>query len=82
MILAVGALMVTSVWAQKSPSQPTLKDVLGKYFLVGAAVDRNLPAGEDPQAEALVKGSVQPSSSRELYEGRVDSSRSESLRLD
>lgn len=55
MILAVGALMVTSVWAQKSPSQPTLKDVLGKYFLVGAAVDRNLPAGEDPQAEALVK---------------------------
>lgn len=55
MILAVGALMVTSVWAQKSPSQPALKDVLGKYFLVGAAVDRNLPAGEDPQAEALVK---------------------------
>lgn len=55
MILAVGALMVTSVWAQKSPSQPILKDVLGKYFLVGAAVDRNLPAGEDPQAEALVK---------------------------
>lgn len=55
MILAVGALMVTSVWAQKSPSQPTLKDVLGKYFLVGAAVDRNLPAGEDPQAETLVK---------------------------
>ena len=55
MILAVGALMVTSVWAQKSPSQPTLTDVLGKYFLVGAAVDRNLPAGEDPQAETLVK---------------------------
>lgn len=55
MILAVGALMVTSVWAQKSPSQPALKDVLGKYFLVGAAVDRNLPAGEDPQAETLVK---------------------------
>lgn len=55
MILAVGALMETSVWAQKSPSQPTLKDVLGKYFLVGAAVDRNLPAGEDPQAETLVK---------------------------
>lgn len=55
MILAVGAIMATSVWAQKSPSQPALKDVLGKYFLVGAAVDRNLPAGEDPQAEALVK---------------------------
>ena len=55
MILAVGAIMATSVWAQKSPSQPTLKDVLGKYFLVGAAVDRNLPVGEDPQAEALVK---------------------------
>lgn len=55
MILAVGAIMATSVWAQKSPSQPTLKDVLGKYFLVGAAVDRNLPAGEDPQAETLVK---------------------------
>ena len=55
MILAVGALTVTSVWAQKSPSQPALKDVLGKYFLVGAAVDRNLPAGEDPQAETLVK---------------------------
>ena len=55
MILAVGALMVTSVWAQKSPSQPALKDVLGKYFLVGAAVDSNLPAGEDPQAETLVK---------------------------
>lgn len=55
MILAVGAIMATSVWAQKSPSQPTLKDVLGKYFLVGVAVDRNLPAGEDPQAETLVK---------------------------
>lgn len=55
MILAVGAIMATSVWAQKSPSQPTLKDVLGKYFLVGAAVDCNLPAGEDPQAETLVK---------------------------
>lgn len=55
MILAVGAIMATSVWAQKSPSQPALKDVLGKYFLVGAAVDRNLPAGEDPQAETLVK---------------------------
>ena len=55
MILAVGAIMATSVWAQKSPSQPVLKDVLGKYFLVGAAVDRNLPAGEDPQAETLVK---------------------------
>lgn len=55
MILAVGAIMATSVWAQKSPSHPALKDVLGKYFLVGAAVDRNLPAGEDPQAETLVK---------------------------
>lgn len=55
MILAVGAIMATSVWAQKSPRQPALKDVLGKYFLVGAAVDRNLPAGEDPQAETLVK---------------------------
>lgn len=55
MILAVGAIMATSVWTQKSPSQPALKDVLGKYFLVGAAVDRNLPAGEDPQAETLVK---------------------------
>lgn len=55
MILAVGAMMATSAWAQKTPSHPALKDVLGKYFLVGAAVDRNLPAGEDPQAETLVK---------------------------
>ena len=55
MILVVGAMMATSAWAQNSTNAPILKDVLGKYFLVGTAVDRNLPAGEDPQAETLVK---------------------------
>lgn len=56
--LAVGLMLAGSAFAQQAtaPAQyPALKDVLGKYFLVGAAVNAALPAGRDPQAEAVVK---------------------------
>lgn len=58
MTLAVGLLLASSAFAQKaatSAQYPALKDVMGKYFLIGAAVNTDLPAGRDPQAEALVK---------------------------
>lgn len=56
--LAMGLLLASSVMAQKTNSNapnPTFQETLGKYFLIGAAVDTKLPAGEDPAAEAVVK---------------------------
>ena len=47
MTLAVGLLLTSSAFAQKvvAPAQyPALKDVMGKYFLIGAAVNTDLPA--------------------------------------
>ena len=58
MTLVVGLLLTGSTFAQKAVAPalyPALKDVMGKYFLVGAAVNTDLPAGHDPQAETLVK---------------------------
>ncbi len=65
MTLAVGLLLVSSGFAQKTTSNKAkqkvateqlkpLKDVMGKYFLVGAAVNTDLADGKDPAAEALV----------------------------
>ncbi len=65
-ILAVSLLFVSTGFAQKKTTAnkqkaateeqlPALKDVMGKYFLVGAAVNADLAAGLDPQAEAVVK---------------------------
>ncbi len=64
----MGLLLVSSGFAQKKVATskqkqkatveeqlPALKDILGKYFLVGAAVNADLAAGRAPQAEALVK---------------------------
>ena len=54
--LAMGLLVVSSVFAQKADTQiPTLQSRLGKHFLIGAAVDTRLPAGQDPAAEEVVK---------------------------
>lgn len=47
----VGALFASSTFAQNI----SLKESLGKYFLIGTAVDTNLVCGHDPQAESLVK---------------------------
>lgn len=47
----LGAMLGMSVYAQS----PAMKDVLGKYFLIGAAVDTRVAAGEDPRAAELVK---------------------------
>lgn len=49
--LALGIVLSASAYAQT----PTLQEVLGKYFLVGAAVDTNFTQGNDPQAEALCR---------------------------
>ena len=56
--LALELLLVSSCFAQKGNANaqiPTLQSTLGKYFLVGAAIDTRLPAGQDPEAEAVIK---------------------------
>ena len=56
--LALELLLVSSCFAQKGNAKaqiPTLQSTLGKYFLVGAAIDTRLPAGQDPEAEAVIK---------------------------
>lgn len=50
-ILALGALLASTSFAQDI----SLKESLGKHFLIGVAIDTRIPAGQDPQAEALVK---------------------------
>jgi len=68
MTLAVGLLLISSGFAQKKATTsklkqkatveeqiPALKDVLGKHFLIGAAVNTDLVDGKDAAAEALVK---------------------------
>ncbi len=58
MTLAVALLMAGSAFAQQTKNSRPLKplqEVMGKYFLVGAAVNTDLAAGKDPAAEALVK---------------------------
>ncbi len=68
MFLAVGLLLVSPGFAQKNATAskqkqkstvveqlPALKDVLGKHFLIGAAVNTQLADGTDPGSEAVVK---------------------------
>ncbi len=68
MFLAVGLLLVSPGFAQKNATAskqkqkstvveqlPALKDVLGKHFLIGAAVNTQLTDGTDPGSEAVVK---------------------------
>ena len=54
--LAAAFLLAAPTFAQKTTSTdiPALKDVLGKYFLVGAAVNAYVPAGKDPKSEKIV----------------------------
>lgn len=55
---AFGLMLASAAFAQKTTTQeqiPALQDVMGKYFLIGAAVNTNLVDGKDPQAEAVVK---------------------------
>ena len=54
----MGLLLVGCAFAQKANQQaqvPTFQEAMGKYFLVGAAVNTQLADGSDPAAEALVK---------------------------
>ena len=56
--LAMGLLLASSAFAQKASSTaqlPTLQSTLGKYFLIGVAVDTNFVEGRLPAEEALVK---------------------------
>lgn len=56
--LAMSLLFVASAFAQnanKSVSRPNLQSTLGKYFLIGVAVDTNFVEGRMPAEEALVK---------------------------
>ncbi len=66
MIFAVSLLFVSSGFAQQTTKKgkqkatvteqlKPLKDVMGKYFLIGAAVDTTLVDGHNPAAEAIVK---------------------------
>lgn len=55
---AFGLMLASAAFAQKTTTQeqiPALQDVMGKYFLIGAAVNTNLVDGKDPQAETVVK---------------------------
>lgn len=56
--VVLGLLLISSAFAQNvstSVLQPSLQSTLGKYFLVGAAVDTHLPTGENSGADAIVK---------------------------
>lgn len=56
--LSMSLLFVASAFAQnanKSVSLPNLQSTLGKYFLIGVAVDTNFVEGRMPAEEALVK---------------------------
>ena len=55
--LALGLMLTGAAFAQKTNTAdqtPTLQESLGKYFLVGAAIDTNLVNGKTPAIEAMV----------------------------
>ena len=57
-IFALGLMLASAAFAQKTTVKdqlPALQEVMGKYFLVGAAVNTNLVDGLDQQGEAVVK---------------------------
>ena len=56
--LALGLMLASTAFAQKTNSAaqiPTFQEAMGKYFLVGAAVNTDLPNGQDPAGEEVVK---------------------------
>ena len=54
---ALGLMLASAAFAQKGNNAPipTFQETMGKYFLVGAAVNTFLPDGQDPAAEEVVK---------------------------
>ena len=56
--LALGLMLASTAFAQKANSAaqiPTFQETMGKYFLVGAAINTDLPDGQDPAGEEVVK---------------------------
>lgn len=56
--LALGLMLASTAFAQKANSAaqiPTFQEAMGKYFLVGAAINTDLPNGQDPAGEEVVK---------------------------
>ena len=54
---ALGLMLASAAFAQKGNNTtiPTFQEAMGKYFLVGAAINTALPNGQDPAAEEVVK---------------------------
>jgi len=75
MTLAVALFMAGSAFAQqtrKSESLKPLQEVMGKYFLVGAAVNTDLADGKDPAAEAVVKSQFNQVVAENCMKGEVN----------
>lgn len=55
--LALAAAMASAAFAQKTTQtdMPTLQEVMGPYFLVGAAVNTDLTDGKTPDVEKVVQ---------------------------
>ena len=54
---ALGLMLASAAFAQKGNNAPipTFQETMGKYFLVGAAINTDLPNGQDPAVEEVVK---------------------------
>ena len=55
---ALGLMLASAAFAQKGNNNttiPTFQEAMGKYFLVGAAVNTSLTDGQDPAGEEVVK---------------------------
>ncbi len=55
--LALAAAMASAAFAQKTTQTdiPTLQEVMGPYFLIGAAVNTDLTDGKTPEVEKVVQ---------------------------
>ena len=53
---ALGLMLASAAFAQKGnqASIPTFQEAMGKYFLVGAAINTDLPDVQDQAAEEVV----------------------------
>lgn len=52
--IALASLMLAPITGVAQKSQPTMKDVLGKYFLVGCALNTSYAAEQNPQATKAI----------------------------
>ena len=58
---ALGLMLASAAFAQKGNNNttiPTFQEAMGKYFLVGAAVNTSLTDGQDPAGNAKRNNSV------------------------